>query len=66
MNSSTPNAGTLTFFYTTDGSDPRRVGGAVSPKARSHSSPVPARERTGPIQARTFMGGEWSTMAILK
>lgn len=66
MNSSTTNSGTLTLLYTTDGSDPRLVGGALSPKARSHSSPVPARERTGPIQARTFMGEEWSTMVILK
>jgi len=41
-----------TIRYTTDGSDPRAPGGAISPMARTYAGPVPVTE-TGVIRARS-------------
>jgi hypothetical protein len=53
--------GSGAIFFTTDGSDPRLVGGAVSPNAQSYSAPIPI---TGPttIRARVLIGSNWSAM----
>ncbi len=49
------------ILYTTDGSDPRVPGGAVSPAAIAYSAPVPLS--TGvTLRARALSGGEWSAL----
>ena len=52
--------GTSTF-YTTDGSDPRLVGGDLSPTAMPYQAPILLRENTT-IKARSLSNGEWSAM----
>ena len=52
-------SGTGTVYYTTDGSDPRAVGGAVSGAA--YSSAI-ALSSTTEIQARSLSGGTWSAL----
>jgi hypothetical protein len=49
------------IYYTTDGTDPRRVGGAVSAEARLYSAPF-ALARTTTIKARTKAAAEWSAL----
>ena len=51
--------GSGAIFFTTDGSDPRLVGGAVSPTAQSYSVPIGI---TGPtvVRARVLTGTSWS------
>jgi hypothetical protein len=50
-----------TIYYTTDGSDPRNPGGAISPKARAYTGPV-VIEKTAQIVARSFNGTLWSAL----
>ncbi len=52
------NAGGAVFF-TTDGSDPRVVGGGVSPSAQSYSSPIVINSPTL-VRARILSNGVWS------
>jgi hypothetical protein len=56
-----PNA-TGTIHLTTDGSDPRRVGGGISPAARAYSGAVPINGRTR-LKARVLQGTTWSALA---
>ena len=55
-----PNAAG-TIHVTTDGSDPRRVGGTVSSTARAYSGPVAITGRTT-LKARVLQGGTWSAL----
>lgn len=50
-----------TIYYTTDGSDPRLPGGAISPTAVAVGGAITLAE-SGTIAARTFSGGAWSAM----
>ncbi|HVY69944.1 MAG TPA: lamin tail domain-containing protein, partial [Verrucomicrobiae bacterium] len=50
-----------TIYYTIDGSDPRLVGGAVSPAARTYASPVTLNETTR-IKARVLNASTWSAV----
>ena len=52
-----------TIYYTTDGSDPRMVGGGVSPKAVNYSAPIPVGVKGPPIKARAMIEGDWSALA---
>ncbi|HUU89986.1 MAG TPA: CotH kinase family protein, partial [Phycisphaerae bacterium] len=59
----TMNASTGTIYYTTDGSDPRLIGGGTSSAAStlpSGGSIVLARNTT--VKARVKNGGEWSAL----
>jgi hypothetical protein len=51
-----------TIHYTTDGSDPRVPGGAVSPAASAYSSPIALSTGTT-IRARALSAGTWSALA---
>jgi hypothetical protein len=55
-----PN-GTGTLYVTTDGSDPRLVGGAASPLAQTYSAPIPVTQ-PATIKARVLNGAEWSPL----
>ena len=63
----TMEAGTLfnpqggTFYYTTDGSDPRLPGGEVSPKAIPYEDGVVLGQSVR-IRARTFDDSAWSAL----
>jgi len=50
-----------TIYYTLDGSDPRRPGGAVSGKALTYSGPVTLNQNAT-VKARVFSGGAWSAL----
>ena len=50
-----------TVYYTLDGSDPRLMGGAVSPAAAVYTSAVPLSHTTR-VRARVLSGGVWSAM----
>jgi len=49
------------IYYTLDGSDPRLIGGAVSPAAVAYGSAVPL-PRTTTVKARVLGGGTWSAL----
>lgn len=55
-----PN-GSGVIHYTTDGSDPRLVGGAVNPDAETAGAEV-VLVRSGPVKARVLDGGRWSAL----
>ena len=48
-----------TIYFTVDGSDPRLVGGNVSPAALPYTSAIPVRQRTQ-VRARVLSASEWS------
>ena len=50
-----------TIYYTTDGSDPRRFGGAVNENAIEYTGPITVDGRTT-IRARVFNGEDWSAI----
>ncbi len=50
-----------TIYYTLDGSDPRRVGGDISPSARRHAGPISLTEAVT-VKARTYQAGTWSAL----
>lgn len=50
-----------TRYYTTDGSDPRLPGGAVSPSAIAVTGDVTLAE-SGTIRSRVLSGGTWSAL----
>jgi hypothetical protein len=50
-----------TIYYTTDGSDPRAVGGAVSGTARAYAGPITLNGDTT-IRLRILRAGEWSAL----
>jgi hypothetical protein len=49
------------IYYTTDGSDPRLYGGAVSPTAHVYSAPIPINA-SQTIQVRIKSATEWSAL----
>ena len=56
-------AGGGTIYFTLDGSDPRRFGGAVDPVAESYSGPVVLPQAVVTVKARVRSGsGEWSAL----
>ena len=54
-----PGGGTI--YYTTDGSDPRLIGGIISPGASAYGGPV-TLDTSGPILARVKSGSAWSPL----
>ena len=50
-----------TIYYTLDGSDPRLVGGAISPLATAYTAPVPILN-LATAKARAYDGVEWSAL----
>jgi len=50
------------IYYTTDGTDPRLVGGATSPAAQVYGSQVTLTRNTN-VKARVYSGGTWSALA---
>ena len=50
-----------TIYYTLDGSDPRLLGGSLSPRARAYSGPVTLNETTE-VNARVLSGTTWSAL----
>ncbi len=50
-----------TIYYTTDGSDPRALGGAVSGSARIYSSPLELNE-SQTVRSRVRAGTTWSAL----
>jgi hypothetical protein len=51
-----------TIYYTTNGSDPRLPGGAVSPDALAYGTGV-ILTNSGPLRARAFATNTWSALA---
>ncbi len=49
------------IYYTLDGSDPRLVGGAVSPAAKVYSGAIPLRDSTR-VLSRVLSGATWSAL----
>ncbi|HTH47914.1 MAG TPA: lamin tail domain-containing protein [Candidatus Limnocylindria bacterium] len=49
------------LFYTTDGSDPRLLGGAGSQSAKTYLNPF-AINRTTTVRARVLSGSDWSAL----
>lgn len=47
--------------YTLDGTDPRQIGGAVSPGARQYSAEISLNQSTT-VRARVFNAGAWSAL----
>jgi hypothetical protein len=50
-----------TIYYTTDGSDPRQIGGGVSLSARTYTSAIPI-DRNTLIRVRALNGVFWSAL----
>ena len=50
-----------TIYFTTDGSDPRRWGGAIAPGAQIYTTPLILTNVTV-LRARVFNGTEWSAV----
>ena len=50
------------IYYTTDGTDPRRVGGTPSPMARKSGDPVFVPPG-GKVTARALKDGDWSALS---
>ena len=48
-------------YYTLDGSDPRALGGGVSPAANLYTGPVPLSQN-GLVRARVLNGATWSAL----
>ncbi|MBL9129437.1 MAG: lamin tail domain-containing protein [Verrucomicrobiales bacterium] len=54
--------GTATIYFTLDGTDPRRPGGAVSSTARRYTTPVSLAE-SATVKARVLDNGAWSALS---
>jgi len=48
-------------YYTLDGSDPRLIGGKISPAAEKYSRPV-RLDKTRVVKVRVLFGDEWSAI----
>ena len=57
------NPGTSSLYYTTDGTDPRIVGGGVATSARLYSAALPLDGWTTTMKARVLDGSDWSALA---
>jgi hypothetical protein len=62
----TSTNGPATIYYTTDGSDPRLVGGGVSPRAKRYEGPVQIEGTAGKLKARAVIDGDWSALAEIR
>jgi hypothetical protein len=51
-----------TVYYTTDGTDPRLPGGAVSQSAKIYSGGSVDLKESATVKARALNGGEWSAL----
>jgi hypothetical protein len=54
-----------TIYYTTDGSDPRAVGGSIGPTASNYSTPIDLPATTT-VNARILDGTEWSALTTAR
>ena len=61
---SNPNGGG-TIYYTTDGTDPRQVGGAVAGNAKTYNSETLTLNESTLVLARVKNGNEWSAVHCL-
>lgn len=52
-------------YYTLDRSDPRLIGGKVSPHAQRYTRPIPLQPRTT-VKARTLIDGDWSALSEIE
>lgn len=61
----TITAASDTVYYTTDGSDPRQQGGAISISAMSYESEITISDVHTHVMARSFVAstGEWSALS---
>lgn len=50
-----------TIYYTTDGSDPRMVGGSINPSAQTYSNPI-VIQNIKSIKARIYNNNTWSPL----
>lgn len=50
-------------YYTTDGSDPRLAGGALSPSAQLYSGALSLPAALVTVNARAILGAEWSALS---
>jgi hypothetical protein len=55
-------AGDGKVYFTTDGTDPRLVGGKVNPAAKNYTGPL-SLSATTILKARLLVGDEWSPLA---
>jgi len=55
--------GVGTIYYTLDGSDPRQIGGAVSPAAIAIGGPTIVLPEGGLVRARVYDAGQWSALS---
>ncbi len=51
-----------TIYVTFDGTDPRLIGGGISPRAVAYAKPVPLQVSTV-VKARCYRDGDWSALA---
>lgn len=49
------------IYYTTDGSDPRTIGGGISPTAIRYTQPYEVSSAKT-VKSRTFLSGQWSAL----
>ena len=54
-----------TVYYTTDGTDPRLVGGEINPSSKSAKNNTIRRNPRDSILARTWFKNEWSALSIV-
>ena len=52
-------------YYTTDGSDPRRIGGAVAPEAKGHERGTIQLTRDTTLNTRVRYRNEWSALLTI-
>ena len=53
------------IYYTEDGSDPRLIGGKISPHAKKYQSPIELKKGTQ-VRARVIFHDEWSVLTKVK
>ena len=56
------NPGINSLYYTTDGTDPRIVGGDVSTSANLYSAALPLDAWTTTVKVRVLNGSDWSAL----